>query len=166
MRRKYFLGALAVLVCVSLGVVVGAVITKEKGYYSEVMAMMESDISNQEKMIFLEGRVNKEVGSLNILFKNSDLCSNKYLNELDTLRISMKVTIDGYDLISENVSSSEKIVSKYKDYKSMYEKYDELVDYIYDEKYDEALELVKEINELRKIEYYGIESEISKLGNN
>lgn len=166
MKKRCILVALAILLSMSLGVLIGSKVINNDNESKKVMAMMESSASNQEKMIFLEGRVNKEVGSLNILFKHSDLCSNKYLNELDTLRISMKVTIDGYDLISENVSSSEKIVSKYKDYKSMYEKYDELVDYIYDEKYDEALELVKEINELRKIEHYGIESAISELGNN
>lgn len=166
MKRKVFLSALALFVCVSLGFIVGVNVFSENSEYKQVSAMMESDASVQEKVIYLESRVNKEMGSLNILVKHSDLCSNKYLNELDTLRISMKSTIEGYELIKDKINNSKKLTEKYEDYILLYEEYNKLVDDIYDEKYDEALISLKEVNEKREKEYFGIENEISKLGNN
>ncbi len=83
---------------------------------TEVMAMMESDSSLEEKMIFLEKRVERETGKLEMLMSYSDLCSNKYINELDTLKISIENTMEGFSKIEEDVASSEVIVEKYENY--------------------------------------------------
>lgn len=136
-----------------------------KASYDPVYAMMESDASLDEKVIYMEKRVSSELGSLSILVANSDLCSNKYLNELESLLNAMNSTIDGYEMISDQIDS-DLINEKYSDYQELRDEYDKMVTSINDEKYEDALDSLKIINELRIKSYHGIEYEITNLGNN
>lgn len=132
--------------------------------HNEVYAMMESNANLESKMVYLEKRVNSEIATLNMLIGYSDLCSNRYLNELASLSLSMQFTIDGYDMVKDEVSSSDKIVAKYDDYAVLIKSYDNMVENIQKEKYDEALDDLKDINEIKDNEYIGIENEIARLG--
>lgn len=132
----------------------------------EVYAMMESDASLEAKTIYLEKRVTRELTTLNMITSYSDLCSSKYLNELDSLSLSMSTTLEAYAMIEDNLSSSKNLSKKYDDYKKLVASYDKMIKMIHDEKYDEALELLTEVNDLRSTQYNGIENEISKLGSN
>ncbi len=150
-----------------LGVVVySPLFNGEDSEQEKVYAMMESNASEEEKMIYLEKRVTSEMSRLSILMGYSDLCSNKYINELDTLRLSIDSTVKGYEKIEASVSKSEIIKSKYEDYKKLSKKYDEMVVNIEKTEYTKALENLSEIKELKSKEYVGIESEITKLGSN
>ncbi len=132
---------------------------------TEVMAMMESDSSLEEKMIFLEKRIERETGKLEMLMSYSDLCSNKYINELDTLKISIENTMEGFSKIEEDVVSSEVIVAKYENYNQILESYTLMVEGIKDEEYEDALESLRTLKELREEEFTQVDEAITKLGN-
>lgn len=153
------------MLCVSLGVVVGAVITKEEGDYSEVMAMMESDTSNQEKIIFLEKRYDNEMGRLDLLLNHSDLCSSKYLNELSTLSISFEATKAGYEKLGESIEyeNYKNINQKINDYYEIIVSFDEMYESIDLEEYEKAIEELEEIEELREKVYANVEKEIAEV---
>ncbi len=132
----------------------------------EMYAMMESDASLESKTIYLEKRVTRELSTLNMIVGYSDLCSSKYLNELDSLSLSMSTTLEAYAMIEDDLSSSKNLSKKYDNYKKLVSSYDKMIKKIHDEKYEEALEFLTEVNDLRSAEYNGIENEISKLGSN
>lgn len=151
---------------IGVGIGIGKIYSMQSNSKQEVMAIMESDVSVQEKMIYLENRVSNEMSTMNILFGYSDLCSSKYVNELDTLRMSIKDTLDGYNKIKDEIISSNQISSKYKNYDKLYKEYEKLVKNITDEKYDEALKTLDLVNQYRLEKFIGVEKEITKLNGN
>lgn len=131
----------------------------------EVLAYIDSDVSNESKVIYLEKRYENEMGRLRILLDHSDLCSPKYVNELSTLSISMQATLDGYDALSEDVDFSlyENLQTKWSDYKVLETSFNDLYEHIEDENYQDALSSLDEIEDVRSKVYFGIDDEISKV---
>lgn len=153
---------LAVIGCIALGLGAGwLVFEDETTEIEEVIAMMESDMTNHEKVVYLEGRYNNEIGRLEILLSHADLCSPKYLNELSTLSLSFNSTKEGYKLI--DLTSYKNLNNKYLDYLKLVDNFDEMYRHIDREEYEDALVNLEEIERLLKVLYPNIESEIATV---
>ncbi len=133
--------------------------------YDEVVAYVNSDVSNNSKVVYLEKRYENEMGRLDILLNHSDLCSPKYLNELSTLSISFETTLNGYKILGDEVKFSDykNLGKKLEDYKLLIESYELMYKDIDKEEYKDALKSLDKIDELRAQVYGDIDKEISQV---
>ncbi len=158
--KKIIIAVISVTIGLGLGYVLSS---PEQGEIAEVHAMMESNASNSEKLIYLEKRYENEIGRLEILLSHADLCSSKYLNELSTLSLSFSATELGYNQMEEMIDYSKypTLEEKVEDYRLLIEYYDEMYDYIKDEDYTEAIDCLDKIEEIKVKVYQDLESELT-----
>lgn len=132
----------------------------------EVLAYIDSNASDHEKIVMLEKRYNNEVSSLNTLLNHSDLCSGTYTNELSTIEMNMEVTIQGFEKLfkDKNMSNYPAIASKADDYEKVEKALENLNSDITKTDYKAAISEVETMEELLNKEYRKIDKEVADFG--
>lgn len=167
LKSKVFMGAMAVFIAVGI-----FNLGRLSAYFSgseldEVLAYVDSNATDQEKITMLEKRYNNEVASLNTLMTHSDLCSSVYINELSTIEMQMEATIKGYEKLFEkkDMDKYPTISEKSDDYVKVEKALENLNVNITKTNYEDAITEVETLEQLLSKEYLKINNELTKFGN-
>lgn len=158
------------VICLVIGLIIG-VVGATKGFSSseflQVSEVIASNISDGEKAVYLESRSAAELGKWYVLENHSDLCSNKYTNELDSLRMSVEATLNGYNELAKQLDMDKypEFQKKIDDYNAYSTALKSLIGHINKEEYDKAILDLDAIDLVDSKIYEELHAEIAAMGN-